>query len=364
MQRTCGLSRSTARRAVGGRGRFAVVVAGLAVLLAACVRPSAPPAPSASARSAAFSTGVTTRFGGKDMVGFGMAPNSIYPSALPKMAAMGGRWVRTDFYWPQIETARGVYNWSFYDGLVATAAANGLKVIATLDYGAWWDGSAVNGSDKHLPVHPDWYGEYAAAVVSRYASRNPGTVVAVEIWNEPNGAWAAAPVDRGGAYANLLKIVYPMIKNANPSVTVIGGVEEQHGTDDGVGTTPATFLTNVYNAGAAGSFDAWCLHPYSSGDLTYALGQMNTLHNIMAAHGDGAKQIFSTELGSASAQISQPQQVALDNAYIQAFNQPWFGPMTFWIQDFQTYTFGVYDANWNAKQAVAGLTSSIAGLPG
>jgi hypothetical protein len=351
---------------VGGRGRFAVVVAGLAVLLAACVRPSAPPAPSASARSATFSSGVTTRFGGKDMVGFGMFPNSIYPTAMPRMAAMGGRWVRTDFYWPQIESARGVYNWGFYDNLVSTAAANGLKIIPTLDYGTGWDGSAVNGSDKHLPVHPDWFGEYAAAVVSRYAARNPGTVAAVEIWNEPNGTWASAPVDRGGAYANLLRTVYPMIKNANPSVTVIGGVEELHGADDAQGTTPADFLTNVYNAGAAGSFDAWCLHPYTSGtDLTYALGQMNALHNIMAAHGDGAKQIYSTEIGSAGAQISQPQQVALNNSYIQQFTQqPWFGPLTFWIQDYDGYTYGVYDTGWNAKQAVGGLAGTIAGLPG
>ena len=299
------------------------------------------------------------------MVGFGMFPNSIYPTAMPKMAAMGGRWVRTDFYWPQIESARGVYNWGFYDGLVSTAAANGLKVVATLDYGAGWDGSSVNGSDKHLPVHPDWFGEYAAAVVSRYAARNPGTVAAVEIWNEPNGTWAAAPVDRGGAYANLLETVYPMIKNANPSVTVIGGVEELHGADDSQGTTPADFLTNVYNAGGAGSFDAWGLHPYTSGtDLSYAIGQMTTLHNIMGAHGDGAKQIFSTEIGSAGAQISQAQQVALDNSYIQQWSQPWDGPLTFWIQDFGGYTVGVYDSNWNAKQAVGGLTNTVASLPG
>ena len=55
----------------------------------------------------------------------------------------------------------------------------------------------------------------------------------------------------------------------------------------------------------------------------------------------------------------------MNNAYIQQFTQqPWFGPLTFWIQDFDGYTYGVYDTGWNAKQAVGGLTSTIAGLPG
>ena len=88
------------------------------------------------------------------------------------------------------------------------------------------------------------------------------------------------------------------------------------------------------------------------------------MHNIMGAHGDGAKQIFSTEIGSAGAQISQAQQVALDNSYIQQWSQPWDGPLTFWIQDFGGYTVGVYDSNWNAKQAVGGLTNTVASLPG
>jgi hypothetical protein len=297
-----------------------------------------------------------------------MFPNSIYPTAFPKMKAMGGRWVRTDFYWPQIETSLGVYNWTFYDGLVDAAAANGLKVLPTLDYGAGWDGSYYNNSDKHLPVHPDWFGQFAAAVVARYKVRDPGVVAAVEIWNEPNGLWAASPLDRGAAYANLLKTVYPTIKAANPAVVVVGGVEELHGTDDTTGTTPADFLTNVYNAGAGGSFDAWGLHPYSSGtDLTYALGQMSSLHTIMTAHGDGTKQIFSTEIGSAGTTITESQQATLDNTYINDWtnpNQPWFGPLTFWIQDFDGYTFGVYTSTWTAKQTVATLTTTIAALPG
>jgi hypothetical protein len=214
-------------------------------------------------------------------------------------------------------------------------------------------------------VHPDYYGEFAQAVVARYKTRNPGTIAAVEIWNEPNGSWAAAPVDRGAAYANLLKVVNPMIKAADPSVVVVGGVEELHGADDAYGTTPADFLTGVYNAGAGGSFDAWCLHPYTSGtDLTYALGQMSQLHTIMVNHGDGAKQIFSTEIGSAGANISEAQQAALDNAYIADWTRAaWYGPLTFWIQDYGGYTYGLYTPNWTAKQGVSALATTIATLP-
>jgi hypothetical protein len=284
------------------------------------------------------------------------------------MKAMGGRWVRTDFYWPQIEPARGVYNWTFYDGLVDAAAANGLQVLPTLDYGNSWDGSYYNGSDKHLPVHPEWFGEFAAAVVARYAVRDPGVVAAVEIWNEPNGRWASAPLDRGAAYASLLETVSPMVKAADPSVVVVGGVEELHGADDATGTTPADFLKNVYDAGAGGSFDAWGLHPYTRGtDLTYALGQMASLHTIMAAHGDGAKQIFSTEVGSAGAPLNEWQQAALDNAYIRAWtdpNRPWFGPLMFWIRDFGGYTFGVYTPRWTAKQTASTLTTTLSALTG
>jgi hypothetical protein len=105
-------------------------------------------------------------------------------------------------------------------------------------------------------------------------------------------------------FASLLKAAYPAVKSADPKATVI------------VGANDPTFLTQLYTAGARGSFDAVAVHTDTACNITspyvYEYNQNTTtvnqyfflgfsgIHALMAANGDGALPIYMTEIGWSS----------------------------------------------------------------
>ena len=129
-----------------------------------------------------------------------------------------------------------------------------------------------------------------------------GGAAAYEIWNEEDETdfWGAA-VD-AARYAAILKAAYPRIKQADPGAKVLLGPLTGNNYN---------FLGQVYAAGAGGSFDAVGVHtdtaclvdPPSSfyredGNVArFTFLGFRTVHDVMAANGDGAKPIWMTELG-------------------------------------------------------------------
>ena len=73
---------------------------------------------------------------------------------------------------------------------------------------------------------------------------------------------------------------------------------------DGSDYQQTTWLQMLYDRGAGGSFDGVANHPYAYpfSPLTdkewNAYRQTEFLHDIMAAHGDGAKKVWGTEMGA------------------------------------------------------------------
>src|SRR5437763_1363751 len=53
---------------------------------------------------------------------------------LDLIAAAGFRFVRMDFGWAATERAKGNYNWSEYDQLVANLEQRGMRAVLILDY--------------------------------------------------------------------------------------------------------------------------------------------------------------------------------------------------------------------------------------
>lgn len=111
---------------------------------------------------------------------YGVCAHHASDAALDKTARAGIKWVRLDFNWFQMETAKGQFNWRITDRLVRSSQAKGLSVFATLAYTPSW----ANGSQDHA-VPPtrmqDWY-DFVHAVVTRYKA----TVKHWGLWNEPN----------------------------------------------------------------------------------------------------------------------------------------------------------------------------------
>ncbi len=175
---------------------------------------------------------------------------------LPLVRAAGVRHDRIDFIWPVVEPGNDSWNFAPYDELVADELAEGVDLVAILQWTPEW--AAVGGQGVGIAGPPQrplgWYaptlhaqasgvpltpsawssvpaglylswddsdnhwGDFVFQTVSRYN----GTVSVWEIWNEPDGNWGMWD---GSAtdYAQLLKVGYQAVKAANPDATVLFG---------------------------------------------------------------------------------------------------------------------------------------------
>src|SRR5207237_10565544 len=117
-----------------------------------------------------------------------------------------------------------------------------------------------------------------------------------------------------------------------------------YGNADAQHMNPLTFLEKMYANGAAGSMDAVAWHPYNYPyGLAYAgwsaWSQMSattpSARSIMTANGDGAKQIWATELGeptgsTASSVTESAQAQYVTSAFTKLKSWSWAGPAFFY----------------------------------
>lgn len=197
-------------------------------------------------------------------------------------------WAREDFQFYRIEPQDDAYEWEFHDNAVNLLTARGVNIIGLLNGPT--PGWAAQGqpSNDFYPPNADKFAEFAGAVVARYKDR----VRYWEVWNEPDNDryWKTGP--SAAAYASLLKAVYPAIKAADPNAQVLAAGL--------VSPEPATsFLQEMANNGAWGSFDVVSLHPYTdpkspeAGQIGSAgAGQVRALVERL-----GNKPIWATEYG-------------------------------------------------------------------
>jgi len=295
--------------------------------------------------------------------------------------ATGAKWVRFDVMWAVVQAGGPTsWDWSATDAAVAAANARGLHVLADLDYTPTW-ARPSGQSDQWGPTDPTGFAAFAQAAAARYA---PEGVNTFEIWNEPNtGFWQPAP--NPVAYTALLKASYTAIHSVDPGATVVsGGLAPQGPTldwvaPDGSGMSPWHFLTAMYAAGAAGSFDAVGLHPYAIPGGPTAAGTWNTfqqtpaIHSLMAANGDGSKAIWGTEAGyytgtATSADSLQQQATDITN-YVTMWQQwSYVGPIFLYtLRDMGTdptqseENFGLLYNDYTPKPAYTTLTNLLSG---
>ncbi len=257
--------------------------------------------------------GTDTTHADPSRIGFAQAYTPLFESSralrsdFAAIAATGARWVRFDMTWSVIQPDGPTsFDWGATDRAVAAARSHGLHVLATLAYTPKWARAPGTKTDKYPPVDPADFARFARAAVQRYA---PLGVHHYEVWNEPNtGFWAPKPDPV--AYSALLEQAYVAIHGVDPKATVLSGGLAPQGpvldwvASDGSGMSPWHFLAAMYGAGARGSFDALAHHPYTipygprSPTPANALLQTVALHALMVDHGDGAKRIWATEVGS------------------------------------------------------------------
>ncbi|TMM00277.1 MAG: hypothetical protein E6G10_16590 [Actinobacteria bacterium] len=191
-----------------------------------------------------------------------------------------------------------------FDGPVAELAAIGVKPVFV-----------VAGDPANPPTTPAAIAQYTA-FIAQAAAHFKGQVAGWEIWNEEDAPkwWAGMPAldedhpNRDASqYVPLLKAAYQAVKAADPSAPVVLG---------GLTGNDYKFVQSVYDNGGSGSFDAVATHtdtgcaissPYgyfrdaAGGPISqWSFLGYRAVHDVMDAHGDGAKQIWLTEMGWAS----------------------------------------------------------------
>lgn len=171
------------------------------------------------------------------------------------MEAAYVRYAREEFEWNRVELAKGRFDWVKFDRAVAVAEARNIELIGKLVYSADWASSAPLGTPAadvryYPPARLEDYLGYVRATVERYKD----SVSVWEVWNEPNLATFWRPAPDAGAYAEMLRQTYAIIKEIQPESIVLNG---------GLAGFSESFMQPVLAAGAP--FDGLAIHTYVNG---------------------------------------------------------------------------------------------------
>lgn len=264
---------------------------------------------------------------------------------LEMVREMGAPWIVEYFPWAYYEPRPGHFEWGHPDLVIEHANRQGLTVIARLGFVPDWARPKESTPLLLLEENYEDFGRYAAAFVERYAD----TVDYVIIWNEPNLSleWGYRPVDPE-SYVEMLRVVYPMIKEANPNVQVLGGAlaptlappGSEWGMDDLV------YLQRMYDAGAADYFDILSVHSYGwysdpdepADPQVINFRRTELLYEIMQRNGDGDKPLMITEGGwndhprwTRAVRPGQRIHHTIRAYEIARTEWPWMESVAFWV---------------------------------
>lgn len=229
-------------------------------------------------------------------------------------------WLRVAIDWGSVQPTKDRFVWGEADRIVAAAATGCMNIILTLEGTAIW--AATSGTRS--PIKQTMLGDYATyvqQVVERYDgdgfndAPNGAVVEYFEFYNEPDFVTADGSNDgwgnNGGRYAEMLKAVYPHVKEANPDAQVLmGGIAyewfyPENEDDPSNGYFDRHFLDNVLSNGGGNYFDIMNFHcyPFPNNCRSWANGESSGLvekiEDIRAklAEYDLDKPMIITELG-------------------------------------------------------------------
>lgn len=303
------------------------------------------------------------------------------------IADAGIRFVRVQFPWEDIEIhGKGDFEdrrhqphrsaWEKYDFIVDQARAHGLELIVRLDRPPEWaraqalqlptlqerlkDDPAATGP----PDRFEDYGDFVAAVVSRYKGR----VTYYQLWNEPNlrNEWNYDDPDPA-RFVQLLRIGYLRAKQADPSAIILGPSLSPSDGKDWRAISDLAYLDGLYRAGGAEYFDIMSVQLYGLGqppdehryvrpwqpdkplkdlldrplDTRADVSRVVLIREIMDRHGDEETAVWVSEFGwntapfstTWGAPVSEEQKAQYIVGLMERARRewPWMGVMCVWF---------------------------------
>ncbi|WP_131808634.1 cellulase family glycosylhydrolase [Mycolicibacterium mucogenicum] len=333
-------------------------------LICAYAPPSVPSNPTAQIVPAAEIVSAPSTIGIADSGLYGQTQAQI-DQTLDTLQSIGVQDIRVFVPWIFVEPAQGTYNWSYMDMVMQAAADRNMGVMVEIASTPTWAGSSTSITGAGTP-DPATYASFAAEVAKRYGS----TISAYEIWNEPNYVLSSDPID-ATAYAALLKAAYPAIKAVDPTATVVAGALGSVISFGSITLDPVTFVKEMLAAGASGYFDALSFHPYQeslpfssgAGVANSPLMQLNAIYQLLQQYGDGNLKIWISEFGASTNDVSEQTQADLIKNLIDTWQTlAYAGPVFIYTaQDGVAGAdgFGIYNADWTPKLAVAVIEAAI-----
>ncbi|MBN1537133.1 MAG: hypothetical protein JW908_10415 [Anaerolineales bacterium] len=209
---------------------------------------------------------------------------------LNKIAETNTFWVGgVPVLWSEVEGTRGVYNWTTTDQRANQwkyASIEGLKIIGNVRSTPSW--ARLYSKYYCGPMQSQYFDEFADfmyQVVKRYSGA-PYNVMYWEIWNEPDvapsqvgtnydsqfGCWGNTNDSYygGGYYADMLKVVYPAIKSANPKVQVlVGGLLMNCDPNKSTSCKETKFFEGILRNNGGPYFDGVSFHAYDYYSYTW-----------------------------------------------------------------------------------------------
>ncbi len=260
----------------------------------------------------------------------------------------GAVWTRRNaLRWALVEPTPGERNWAAAAALeeeFKRASEAGINLILIVrDTPAWAQKEAGIACGPAAPDKLEAMAAFMYDVVARY-SQPPYNVKFYEIWNEPDvdvhsikptsvfGCWGdkSAPYYGGQYYAEMLKVVYPRVKAADPqSDVIIGGLlldcDPNNPPELEAGKfkdcSSARFLEGILVNGGGDYFDGISFHAYDFyaaeaipggggfGNLNWGSGwalnglipvvvpKARFIKNVLEQYGVTGKYLLNTETG-------------------------------------------------------------------
>jgi hypothetical protein len=311
----------------------------------------------------------------------------------------GFGWDKQQLRWADIEPSPGKIDWSEIDRMVYSSLAGGLNVMFSVVTAPTW--SRADGRTDGPPDNPQDFANF----MSRLATRYKGQVRAYEVWNEQNLSreWGGGRIN-AGSYVELLKVVYPAIKAADPNAIVVSGALTPTGiVDPNVAIDDALFLEQMeqYQGGifkqvadAVGMHAGGYNNPPEADPVASAAAptgqfrnhpsfyfrRIEQLHDVMTRNGD-ARKAWITEFGWSTANPAPGFEYGKDNTeqdqasyLVRAYQwvktrDPWVANMFVWNLNFATLPdlpttdekrpFGILNPDWTPRPAYTALKAMV-----
>ena len=241
-------------------------------------------------------------------VAFETTDDATLDRMMAQLSAAGLQAVRQEFRWNAIEPERATFRWEAADRIFAAARKHNLRVLAVLwTTPAWARGDSGSANAPAIETAPPRDPRDFATFSRAFAARYDSSVMAYQIWDEPNlsAAWGDALVNPT-LYLQLLRAARDAVRAINPAAIVALAALAPTVEQSNVNLAPQTFLLKLYQLGGHQAFDVAAAKPYgfefSPDDRRVDPGLLNFSHlilmrEVMLAHGDGHKAIWASAFG-------------------------------------------------------------------